>query len=86
MPGTWPYDDGICTNTSGAPTCSEITGTFAGGRKTPIIHSVPRGGRIIEYCLGRGYVPEREGLHNLLLLSFKRAIRWLRLKYRNIKQ
>ena len=41
---------------------------------------------VLESCLGRGYVPEREDLHNLLLLSLKRAIRWLRLKARNIKQ
>ena len=43
---------------------------------------------VLESCLGRGYiyVPEREDLHNLLFLSLKRAIRWLRLKARNIKQ
>ena len=42
---TWPYADGPCTCTSGAPTCSEIPSTFAWGRKAPSIHSVPRGGR-----------------------------------------
>ena len=41
---------------------------------------------VLEYFLGRGYVPEREDLHNLLLLSLKRAIRWLKLRARNIKQ
>ena len=38
---------------------------------------------VLESCLRRGYVPERE---DLLLLSLKRAIRWLRLKARNVKQ
>ena len=41
---------------------------------------------VLESCLGRGYVPEREDLHNLLLLSRKRAIWWLRLKAKHIKQ
>ena len=41
---------------------------------------------VLESYLGRGYVPEREDLHNLLLFSLKRVIRWLRLKARNIKQ
>ena len=84
--GTWPYADGPCTDTSGAPTCSEIPSMFAWGRKAPSVHSVPRGGRIRVLFRGGGYVPEREDLHNLLLLSLKRAIRWLRLKARNIKQ
>ena len=43
--GTWPYADGPCTYMYGAPTGSEIPNTFAWGRKAPIIHSVPRGGR-----------------------------------------
>ena len=41
---------------------------------------------VLESYLGRGYVPEREDLHNLLLLLLKRTIRWLRLNARNIKQ
>ena len=45
MPGQRLYVDGLCTYTSGAPTCSEIPSTFAWGRKAPSIHSVPRGGR-----------------------------------------
>ena len=41
---------------------------------------------LLESCLGRGYVPEREDLHNLLLISLKQAIHFFRLKARNIKQ
>ena len=45
MPGRGRTPTGPCTDTSGAPTCSEIPSTFAWGCKTHSIHSVPRGGR-----------------------------------------
>ena len=66
--GMYPHADGPCTDTSGAPTCSEIPKTFAWDRKVPVA-VVYRMEAVLEYCLERGYVPEREDIHNLLLLS-----------------
>ena len=65
--------------------CSEIPSTFAWDARRPV-STVYRVDAVLEVCLGKGYVPEREDLHNLLLLSLNRAIRWLRLKTRKIKQ
>ena len=61
--GIYPHADGLCTDTSGAPTCSEIPKTFAWDCKVPSFCSVDA---VLESFLERGYVPERE---DLLLLS-----------------
>ena len=62
--GIYPHTNGPCTDTSGDQTCSEIPKTFAWDREVPSSRCV-----VLEYCLERGYVPEREDLHNLLLRS-----------------
>ena len=65
-----------------APT-SLVHSPGAARRPVSIVYRVEA---VVESCLGRGYRTEIEVLHNLLLLSLKRAIRWLRPKARNIKQ
>ena len=72
-----------CTLTSPAQTLLGLRSPGAARRPVSIVYRVEA---VLESCLGRGYIPEREDFHNVLLLSLKRAIRWLRLKARNIRQ
>ena len=60
---------------------SLVRSTEAARRPVSIVYRLEA---VLESCLGRCYVPEREDLHNLLLLSLKRAIRWLTLKTRKL--
>ena len=64
----YPHADGPCTDTSGAPTFSDIHKTFAWGRRfpVPVVYHVEA---VLESFWERSYIPEREDLHNLLLLS-----------------
>ena len=85
MPGRGRTPTGPAQTLLGLQTAPRSLVRSPGAARRPV-SIVYRVEAVLESCLGRGYVPEREDLHNLLLLSLKRAIRWLSLKARNIKQ
>ena len=63
--GIYLHADGPCTYTSGAPRSLKRS---PGTARFPV-DVVYRVDAVLESCLERGYVPESEDVHNLLLLS-----------------